>query len=211
MRSKQRESIVIIKKFELEILTNLHVLDLPESEKHNFGFMSVCEHDNSKTIRDKGMKFVVLKPVSHLETVVQSESQWSGQPGPNHRRVQSGEASGHSGNQWSQPWTFQSGETSVHSSNHGETVVHLWKTSANRQNPKPVVQRRTSVQLSNLPLRNQWSNLGHNSVVQSETSVQSLEASKLCLETSGSFGTSRSTLENQWSNHRLSGPNLENQ
>ncbi|GBN34395.1 FERM and PDZ domain-containing protein 4, partial [Araneus ventricosus] len=41
MRSKQRESIVIVKKFELEILTNLHVLDLPESEKHNFGIVSV--------------------------------------------------------------------------------------------------------------------------------------------------------------------------
>ncbi|GBM11380.1 hypothetical protein AVEN_59048-1, partial [Araneus ventricosus] len=67
IRSIQRESIVIVKKFELEILTNLHVLDLPESEKHNFGIMSVCvcvcmcvcvcvcvcvcEHDNSKTIR----------------------------------------------------------------------------------------------------------------------------------------------------------------
>ncbi|GBN85499.1 hypothetical protein AVEN_129141-1 [Araneus ventricosus] len=53
----QRESIVIVKKFELEILTNLHVLDIPESEKHNFGIMSVCEHDNSKTIRATGMKF----------------------------------------------------------------------------------------------------------------------------------------------------------
>ncbi|GBL84427.1 hypothetical protein AVEN_117188-1 [Araneus ventricosus] len=42
IRSIQTESIVIIKKFELEILTNLHVLDLPESEKHNFGIMSVC-------------------------------------------------------------------------------------------------------------------------------------------------------------------------
>ncbi|GBN54659.1 hypothetical protein AVEN_243040-1 [Araneus ventricosus] len=38
----QRESIVIVKKLELEILTNLHVLDLPESEKHNCGIMSVC-------------------------------------------------------------------------------------------------------------------------------------------------------------------------
>ncbi|CAL1285467.1 unnamed protein product, partial [Larinioides sclopetarius] len=37
-----RESIVIVKKFELEILTNLHVLDLPESKKHDFGIMSVC-------------------------------------------------------------------------------------------------------------------------------------------------------------------------
>ncbi|GBN44703.1 hypothetical protein AVEN_44809-1 [Araneus ventricosus] len=37
----QRESIVIVKKFEPEILTNLHVLDLPESEKHDFGIMSV--------------------------------------------------------------------------------------------------------------------------------------------------------------------------
>ncbi|GBN89012.1 hypothetical protein AVEN_29978-1 [Araneus ventricosus] len=51
IRSLQRESIVIVKKFELEILTNLHVLDLPKSEKRNFGIMSVCEHDNSKTIR----------------------------------------------------------------------------------------------------------------------------------------------------------------
>ncbi|GBM44908.1 hypothetical protein AVEN_46115-1 [Araneus ventricosus] len=32
IRSIQRENIVIVKKFELEILTNLHVLDLPESE-----------------------------------------------------------------------------------------------------------------------------------------------------------------------------------
>ncbi|GBN02473.1 hypothetical protein AVEN_20775-1 [Araneus ventricosus] len=39
------------------MLTNLHVLDLPESEKHNLGIMSVCEHDNSKTIRATGMKF----------------------------------------------------------------------------------------------------------------------------------------------------------
>ncbi|GBM27223.1 hypothetical protein AVEN_204797-1 [Araneus ventricosus] len=53
----RRESIVIVKKFELEMLTNLHVLDLPESEKHNFGIMSVCEHDNSKTMRATGMKF----------------------------------------------------------------------------------------------------------------------------------------------------------
>ncbi|GBO46555.1 Cytochrome P450 4C1, partial [Araneus ventricosus] len=52
----QRESIVIVKKFELEILTNLHVLDLPESEKQNFGIMAVCEHDNSKTIRATRMK-----------------------------------------------------------------------------------------------------------------------------------------------------------
>ncbi|GBN50462.1 hypothetical protein AVEN_191527-1 [Araneus ventricosus] len=39
------------------MLTNLHVSDLPESEKHNFGIVSVCEHDNSKTIKDTGMKF----------------------------------------------------------------------------------------------------------------------------------------------------------
>ncbi|GBN51051.1 hypothetical protein AVEN_153791-1 [Araneus ventricosus] len=57
MRSIQRESIVIVNKFELEILTNLHALDLPESEKRNFEIMSVCEHDNSKNIRAKGMKF----------------------------------------------------------------------------------------------------------------------------------------------------------
>ncbi|GBO05274.1 hypothetical protein AVEN_33033-1 [Araneus ventricosus] len=38
----RRESIVIVKKFELEISTDLHVLDLPESEKHNSGIMSVC-------------------------------------------------------------------------------------------------------------------------------------------------------------------------
>ncbi|GBN92746.1 hypothetical protein AVEN_232214-1 [Araneus ventricosus] len=57
VRSTQRESIVIVKKFELQILTNLHVLDLPESEKHNLGIMSVCEQDNSKTIRATGMKF----------------------------------------------------------------------------------------------------------------------------------------------------------
>ncbi|GBM53051.1 hypothetical protein AVEN_58774-1 [Araneus ventricosus] len=57
IRSIQRESIVIVKKFELEILTNPHILDLPESEKHNFGIVSVCEHNNSKTIRAMGMKF----------------------------------------------------------------------------------------------------------------------------------------------------------
>ncbi|GBO14097.1 hypothetical protein AVEN_251313-1 [Araneus ventricosus] len=39
------------------MLTNLHVLDLPESEKHDFGIMSVCEHDNSKTIRATRMEF----------------------------------------------------------------------------------------------------------------------------------------------------------
>ncbi|GBM36523.1 Eukaryotic translation initiation factor 4 gamma 3 [Araneus ventricosus] len=49
IRSIQRESIVIVKKFELEILTNLHVLDLPESEKHNFGIMSVCVSVNTIT------------------------------------------------------------------------------------------------------------------------------------------------------------------
>ncbi|GBN75857.1 hypothetical protein AVEN_101840-1 [Araneus ventricosus] len=42
------------------MLTNLHVLDLPESEKHNFGIVSVCEHDNSKTIRDTGVKFALM-------------------------------------------------------------------------------------------------------------------------------------------------------
>ncbi|GBN74341.1 hypothetical protein AVEN_273469-1 [Araneus ventricosus] len=59
--SIQRESIVIVKKFELEILTNPHVLDLPEPEKHNSGIMSlcvsVCEHDNSKTIGATEIKF----------------------------------------------------------------------------------------------------------------------------------------------------------
>ncbi|GBN32930.1 hypothetical protein AVEN_26926-1 [Araneus ventricosus] len=49
IRSTQRESIVIVKKFELEILTNLHVLDLPESEKHNFGIKSVCLSVNTIT------------------------------------------------------------------------------------------------------------------------------------------------------------------
>ncbi|GBN52837.1 hypothetical protein AVEN_129501-1 [Araneus ventricosus] len=44
IRSIQRESIVIVKKFELEILRNVHVSDLPESEKHNFGIMSVFEY-----------------------------------------------------------------------------------------------------------------------------------------------------------------------
>ncbi|GBM02317.1 hypothetical protein AVEN_13774-1, partial [Araneus ventricosus] len=61
MRSIQRESIAIFKKFELEFFTNLHVLDLPESEEHKFGILSVCvsdyEHDNSKTVRATGMKF----------------------------------------------------------------------------------------------------------------------------------------------------------
>ena len=52
-----RESIVIVKKFELEIFTILHVLDLPELKKHNFGIMSVCEHDNSKTITAMRLKF----------------------------------------------------------------------------------------------------------------------------------------------------------
>ncbi|GBO11284.1 hypothetical protein AVEN_219613-1 [Araneus ventricosus] len=44
-----KRSIVIVKKFELEILTNLHVLDLPKSEKHNFGIMSVCLSVNTIT------------------------------------------------------------------------------------------------------------------------------------------------------------------
>ncbi|GBM78976.1 Nuclear valosin-containing protein-like [Araneus ventricosus] len=39
------------------MFTNLHVLDFPESEKYDFGIMSVCEHDNSKTVRPRGMKF----------------------------------------------------------------------------------------------------------------------------------------------------------
>ncbi|GBN45993.1 hypothetical protein AVEN_49870-1 [Araneus ventricosus] len=30
---------------------------LPQSEKYNFGIMSVCEHDNSKTIKARGMEF----------------------------------------------------------------------------------------------------------------------------------------------------------
>lgn len=38
-----REDIVIVNKFEFEMLTNLYFLD---SGKHNFGIMSVCEHDN---------------------------------------------------------------------------------------------------------------------------------------------------------------------
>ncbi|GBO30931.1 hypothetical protein AVEN_252965-1 [Araneus ventricosus] len=55
IRNIQRGSIVIVKKFELGILTNLHVLDLPESEKHNFGIMSVCvcEHDNYQRYKDE--------------------------------------------------------------------------------------------------------------------------------------------------------------
>ncbi|GBO01166.1 hypothetical protein AVEN_93165-1 [Araneus ventricosus] len=35
----------------------LLILDLSESEKHNFGIMSVCEQDNSKTVRARAMKF----------------------------------------------------------------------------------------------------------------------------------------------------------
>ncbi|GBN83296.1 hypothetical protein AVEN_233615-1 [Araneus ventricosus] len=61
IRRIQRESIVIVKKFQLDILTHLHVLDLPETEKHSFRIMSVylsvSEHDNSKTVRATGMKF----------------------------------------------------------------------------------------------------------------------------------------------------------
>ncbi|GBM80672.1 hypothetical protein AVEN_264185-1 [Araneus ventricosus] len=49
IRSIQRESIVIVKIFELEILTNLHVSDLPESENHNFGIISVCVSVNTIT------------------------------------------------------------------------------------------------------------------------------------------------------------------
>ncbi|GBM52298.1 hypothetical protein AVEN_51729-1 [Araneus ventricosus] len=77
IRSIQRESIVIVKKFELEIFTDLHVLDLSVSEKHNFGIMSVClsvcvsvcEHDNSKTIRATGMKFEHPPPVFVSEDI----------------------------------------------------------------------------------------------------------------------------------------------
>ncbi|GBM04087.1 hypothetical protein AVEN_247956-1 [Araneus ventricosus] len=61
IRSIQRESTAIFKKFELEILTDLHVLDLTEIEKHNFGIMSVCEHDYSKTIRATGFTFGWVK------------------------------------------------------------------------------------------------------------------------------------------------------
>ncbi|GBN52173.1 hypothetical protein AVEN_214007-1, partial [Araneus ventricosus] len=58
IRSIQRESIVIVKKtrFKPEILTNLHVLDLPKNTILEL-CVSVCEHDNSKTIRATGMKF----------------------------------------------------------------------------------------------------------------------------------------------------------
>ncbi|GBM78715.1 hypothetical protein AVEN_49940-2 [Araneus ventricosus] len=39
----QRECDVIVKKSsDLNILMNFHVLDLPESEKHNFGIVFVC-------------------------------------------------------------------------------------------------------------------------------------------------------------------------
>ncbi|GBM34845.1 hypothetical protein AVEN_208047-1 [Araneus ventricosus] len=55
----ERESVVIVEKFRLEMLSNLHVSDLPESEEHDFGIMSVWEHDNSKTIRVTGVKFGV--------------------------------------------------------------------------------------------------------------------------------------------------------
>ncbi|GBM31641.1 hypothetical protein AVEN_50427-1 [Araneus ventricosus] len=58
IRSIQSESIVVVKKFELEILTNLHVLDLPESKNTILELgLSVSELDNSKTIRATGMKF----------------------------------------------------------------------------------------------------------------------------------------------------------
>ncbi|GBM38990.1 hypothetical protein AVEN_70176-1 [Araneus ventricosus] len=52
------------------MLTNLHVLDLPESKKHNFGIMSVCEHDNSKTIRAMRMEFVGAREMGHSITEV---------------------------------------------------------------------------------------------------------------------------------------------
>jgi len=62
------ESIVIIKTFEFEILTNLHVLDLPESEKHNFGTMSVCWY---AVVAHKpfGMwsLYIILKILSNFE------------------------------------------------------------------------------------------------------------------------------------------------
>ncbi|GBO02956.1 hypothetical protein AVEN_69724-1 [Araneus ventricosus] len=59
VRSIQRESIAIVKKLDLGILTNPHVLDLPESKKKTILELSVsvCEHDNSKTVIDGEMKF----------------------------------------------------------------------------------------------------------------------------------------------------------
>ncbi|GBM53974.1 hypothetical protein AVEN_18737-1 [Araneus ventricosus] len=51
------------------MLTNLHVLDLPQSEKHNCGIMSVCELDNSKTIRATGMKFVARLIIPRMSSL----------------------------------------------------------------------------------------------------------------------------------------------
>lgn len=59
-----RIRLVVIKKFDLEVLINIHVLNVPESEKKNsFRIMSVCvsvnvcEHNNSKTKKARGIKF----------------------------------------------------------------------------------------------------------------------------------------------------------
>ncbi|GBM47897.1 hypothetical protein AVEN_75320-1 [Araneus ventricosus] len=57
IRSIQRESIVIVKRFRTRDFDESPRFEPPESEKHNFGTMSVCEHDNSKTITARVMTF----------------------------------------------------------------------------------------------------------------------------------------------------------
>ncbi|GBM46815.1 hypothetical protein AVEN_132478-1, partial [Araneus ventricosus] len=57
-----RVSVATVKMFLFQIFMNLHVLDLPESEKHILGnivFPYVCERDNSKVKRDRRIKFDV--------------------------------------------------------------------------------------------------------------------------------------------------------
>ncbi|GBL82416.1 Syntaxin-binding protein 5 [Araneus ventricosus] len=50
-------SHVIVFEFQQQETQSEITVDLSESETHNFEIMSVCEHDNLKTIKSRGMKF----------------------------------------------------------------------------------------------------------------------------------------------------------
>ncbi|GBM45774.1 hypothetical protein AVEN_208092-1 [Araneus ventricosus] len=77
IRSIQRKDIVIVEKFNLEILMDLRVLDLPEWEKNfwNYVCQSECEYDYSKnkTNERDGIWQVVFAP--KLQTSIKFWSQ----------------------------------------------------------------------------------------------------------------------------------------
>jgi hypothetical protein len=39
-----RESVMIMKEFDIEVLLNLHIFSSPECEKIVFGILAVCMH-----------------------------------------------------------------------------------------------------------------------------------------------------------------------